>query len=122
MFGMDWALAPALGFVDFDQVVIGYDERPTYFHLLCDRHGLCLAEGIAAETLAWGPRAYETLGPDRVAELRARHPILRHAQRQCLPSLSVAETRILSRTKGPAPAGLRHEAFVNFPGPSAVLG
>lgn len=53
-------------------------------------------------------------GPAQAAELRRLHPVLRKPQPQCLPSLSVGETRLLRQAKGPAFAGLRHEAFAGY--------
>lgn len=97
LFGLDAALVPALGLVDFQETVIGYAERPRYYHLLCDRHDLCLAEGLAVETLLWGPRAFDRLGPDREAQVRDAFSVLQLSHSQCLPSLTMAETRLLMR-------------------------
>lgn len=97
LFGLDAALVPALGLVDFQKTVIGYAERPRYYHLLCDRHDLCLAEGLAVETLLWGPRAFDMLGPDRESQLRDAFSVLQLSHSQCLPSLTMGETRLLMR-------------------------
>lgn len=97
MFGLEAALVPALGLVDFQKIVIGYSERPKYCHLICDRHDLCLVEGLTVETLLWGDRAFEMLGPDLAAELRSEFSVLQRSHQQCLPSLTMAETRLLTR-------------------------
>ena len=72
-FGLTAALAPAIGFLDFQQVTIEHDAVwPQFLHLNCTRHGLILAEGLALET-----------GPAPLAP--------------CLPRLTTPETRLLAR-------------------------
>lgn len=122
LFGLDGAIAPALGLVDFDRVTIGYGEKPTYYHLLCDRHALCLAEGIAAETLAWGGRVEDWIGAELYEALKARHTQLHQPYAHCLPSLTVAETRLLARSAGLSVAGLQHDAFAGYPTAAAANG
>ncbi len=46
-------------------------DRPfTYHHILCDRHEVLIAEGLAAESLLPGPFAREAISPELRAELR----------------------------------------------------
>lgn len=99
MFGLSAALVPAAALVDFHH--IGFEppqQVPVYYHLLCDRHCLVLAEGLAAETLLW-PEAYaQQIPPEDRSRIERRFPQLAAGSAQpCLPQLSLREGRLLLR-------------------------
>lgn len=106
LFGLKAALAPALGLVNFDTVVIGHGTRDfAYHHLLCDRHGIILANGVATETLLWSDEVQRLVeAPSQVSLTELDQPYQKEAQ-PCLPQLSVREVRLLGR-KAARPAAV----------------
>ena len=102
IFGLEAALAPALGLVNFGCVTIGHGQSALrYRHLVCDRHAVVMANGVMAETLLW-----TGANPEKVsfteAEAEAAAPL--QPQTCCLPRLSVRETRLLIRKAKGDPA------------------
>lgn len=98
MFGFPAALLPAAALVDFHLTMFEPpQEAPVYYHLLCDRHCLVIAEGLAAETLLW-PEAERQHIPDRDRRrIERQHPEILAAAQPCLPQLSLREGRLLLR-------------------------
>ena len=92
-FAMTAALAPAVAFINFDGVRLDIGgAAPRFHHLLCDRHGLVFAEGLAAETLLASAEDAPVALKDETAL-------------PCLPVLTLRETRMLLRAAGAPRSG-----------------
>ncbi|WP_162561657.1 Hint domain-containing protein [Yoonia vestfoldensis] len=111
LFGEPEVFAAAKSLVDGDAISIRTGGEVEYIHLLCDRHEIISANGLAAETLFLGEVTTQTLDPDSIAEIdtifpgrrntvmplhRMARPALRHFE----PALWVQATasRGLART------------------------
>ena len=65
---------PAIHLVDGRTIRQVEGGTVEYFHLMCDRHQVILAEGAAAESFFPGPEAWKSLPPEARAELRDLFP------------------------------------------------
>lgn len=99
MFGMEAALLPAAALVDFGAVRFDAPQQvPAYYHLLCDRHCLVIAEGMAAETLLWSEAGGQQITGEDRRRIERQHPqVCAATALPCLPQLSLREGRLLLR-------------------------
>jgi len=65
---------PAIHLVDGRTIRQVEGGTVEYFHLMCDRHQVILAEGAPAESFFPGPEAWKSLPPEARAELRDLFP------------------------------------------------
>lgn len=74
LFGEPEVFAAAKSLVDGDAISIRTGGEVDYIHLLCDRHEIITANGLAAETLFLGEVTTQTLDPDSIAEIDTIFP------------------------------------------------
>ncbi|MBF9060365.1 hypothetical protein HKCCSP123_14370 [Rhodobacterales bacterium HKCCSP123] len=80
MFGSPEVLVAARQLLELDGVVVVDDGHGVdYWHFMCDRHEVVLAEGLEAETLFTGPEALKAIPQECRDELFALFPDLRDA-------------------------------------------
>lgn len=106
LYGLKAALAPALGLVNFDTVVIEHGARNfSYHHLLCDRHGIVWANGVATETLLWSDKVQKLVEAPTQVSVTDMDQSFKKENQPCLPQLSVREVRLLGQ-KSARPAAV----------------
>jgi hypothetical protein len=78
LFGTTQVLVPVKALVGAPGITQGLPEtgRVTYMHLMCDRHVVLRAEGVAAESLYLGPMARAALPRDALDEILTLFPDL----------------------------------------------
>ncbi len=77
MFGVSQVLIAAKKLVGLPGIALAEDlEQIAYWHFLCDRHEVVMANGAPAEALFAGDQACIALGPHAVAEIRSQCPDL----------------------------------------------
>lgn len=90
MFGQDEVLVPAIKLTSLPGIFVDLSvAEVTYFHILCDRHEVVLAEGAPAETLLTGPEALKSVDDDarrEIEELIFRQVLPDESPRTALPT------------------------------------
>lgn len=77
MFGQSQVLIAAKKLVGLPGIALAYDQPMiTYWHILCNRHEIVLADGAPAETLFAGKEASSALGYNTVTDIKAQCPDL----------------------------------------------
>ncbi|MEP5761763.1 MAG: hypothetical protein ABJ327_21120 [Litoreibacter sp.] len=83
-----------------DDVDIAYDIKDvTYFHLLCEDHGVIRANDVLAETLCLGAAAVKTMSLDATEEVQA---VCRKAWRHNPPDCATRTQRVKIQENGGA--------------------
>lgn len=94
MFDAPQVFAPAITLVDLNGVEVDENvESVTYFHFMCQKHEIVIANGALTESLYFGEQTIKTLPPESVEEIYSIFPELLCSTALPAPAAKLSENK-----------------------------